>query len=199
MLGTSRRDAEQIGACRDHARRWGMDPPVRNATSFPFLVVRLLPSLGIVLAAIGVSLVCAGLRDGISPMVAADWPRPSTQAGASMAIPIVPPLRPRDEGPWRWVEQGRRLRKVDPDVRGRPGQAAGCLWTECARLLSAELPQMATPRRGEPWATICPCPAMEIACPQTLLATSEDRIASALFGTGQPAAPDTVGMTTTQC
>jgi hypothetical protein len=176
-----------------------MDSPVRNATSFSFLVVRLLPSLGLVLAAIGVSLVCAGLGDGTSPMVAADWTRPSTQAGASLTIPIVPPLRPRDEGPWRLVEQERRPRKVDPGVQGRPGQAAGCLWTECARLLYAELPQMATPRLRGPWTTTCLCPAMEVACPWTLPATSEDRIASALFDPGQPAAPDTVGMTAAQC
>jgi hypothetical protein len=192
-----------------------MDPPARIALSSSFPTIRLLPSLGIVLAGIGVCLVGAGLRDDASPAITADQALPPMEVWASMTMPIVPLVRPLDDGPRLLIEQWRRPRNSYSDLRGSSGQASGCLRTDCmwtrhtaaprvpierpAGNLRVALAAMATAQRRGPWTTACPCLAMEAMCPKPVSATSEDRIANALFGPGQPDPPHPVRLTTGLC
>jgi hypothetical protein len=192
-----------------------MDHPARIALSSSFLVIRVLPSLAIVLAGISVCLVGAGLRDDASPAITAHQVWPPIGARASMTMPIVPRVRPLEDGPRLLVEQWRRPRNGNPDLRGSSGQRSGCLRRDCmwthrtatprvlierpAGNLRVALAAMAIAQRRGPWTTACPCLAMEAMCPKPVPATSEDRIANALFGPGQPGARDSAGQTTAPC
>jgi len=192
-----------------------MDPPARIALSCSFLMIRLLPSLAIVLAGISVYLVGAGLRDDASPAITAHQARPPIDARASMTMPIVRGVRPREDAPPLLLEQWRRPRNGNSDLRGSSGQRPGCLRRDCiwtrrtaaprvpierpVGTLRVALAAMAIAQRRGPWPTGCPCLTVEAMCPRPVPATSEDRIANALYGPGQPDARDTAGLTTGPC
>jgi hypothetical protein len=192
-----------------------MDPPARIALSSSFSMIRLLPSLAIVLAGISVYLVGAGLRDDASPAITRHQARPPIDARASMTMPIVPRVRPRVDGQRLLVEQWRRPRNGNSDLRGSSGQRPGCLRRDCmwtrrtaaprvpierpAGNLRVVLAAMAIAQRRGPWTTACPCLAVEVMCPRPVPATSEDRIANALFGPGQPDARHTADLATGPC
>jgi hypothetical protein len=192
-----------------------MDPPARIALSSSFSIIRLLPSLSIVLAGISVCLIGAGLRDDASPAITAHQARPSIEARDLMTMPIVPRVRPLDDAPRLLVEQWRRPRNGNSDLRGSSGQGPGCLRGDCiwtrrtaaprvpierpVGTLRVALAAMAIAQRRGPWTTACPCVAVEAMCPGPVPATSEDRIANALFGTGQPDTRDTANLATGPC
>ena len=177
-------------------------PPARIALSSSFLMIRLLPSLGIVLAGISVYLVGAGLRDDASPAITAHQARPPIDARDSMTMPIVRGVCPPEDGPRLLVEQWRGPRNGNSDLRGSSDQRSGCLLKDCmstrrtaaprvpierpAGNLRVALAAMAIAQRRGPWTAACPCLAMEAMRPRPVPATSEDRIAKPLLGPGQP-------------
>jgi hypothetical protein len=192
-----------------------MDPPARIALSSSFSIIRLLPSLGIVLAGISVCLIGAGLRDDASSAIPGHQAQPPFDARVSMTTSIVRRVRPREDRQRLLVEQLRRPRNGNSDLRGSSGQGPGCLRRDCiwtrrtaaprvpierpAGNLRVALAAMAIAQRRGPWTTACPCVAVEAMCPRPVPATSEDRIANALFGPGQPDAWDTADLATGPC
>jgi hypothetical protein len=184
-----------------------MGPPARSVESSSFMALGWLPCLGIVLAAIGALLIGAGLRDGASPTVAAGRAQPPTHAGAVIPNLIVPVGLLHVEGSWLSVEEWRGPRRGNPAVRAWSDQASSCQHAGCPQVLRAESPQvenlrdavtaMATAQHRGRWTDACPWPMIQGACQRPGLATSDDRIANALFGHGHSHPADSAGATDT--
>jgi hypothetical protein len=190
-----------------------MDSSARHAASPWLSAVWSLPALGLVLCLSGGLLVGVGMRQVAPPAIAAHqaWVRPA--AGVGTTHLTGPPILPRKGEPQTGVGKSRGLRNANLGGREWSGAASGCLRMECALVLCAESPQVATNRlpgdlrqviamlanaqHGGPWTVARPHEAIELDCHRPSAANSDDRIANALFGRHESDARDAVVPTTT--
>lgn len=192
-----------------------MASSARNVLPSSCFGSRWLASLVLLLAVFGGLLIDAGMRERSPQTIAARQVWVSAWAGAAMTSLLRPPMLARDDGPRHEMGGRRGLRRAVPEVRGWSGAVPGCLWTDCAPVLNRTWPRMATncpqgdlrvafmamataQHRGR-WTAARPCPMLQFACHRPGPVSSEDRIANALFGPGQPDESDAVDTIAARC